>query len=338
MYLLNALSLSIALLFTPFVTAETQVEASALIPLKSVPAGLIRLTSRLDFYSPVALVVDKAARVIELWQDSNGELTRVAAFPADIGKSNGDKQQLGDHRTPEGVYFLLSRLEGPNLDFNLYGSRAFTTDYPNYFDRREGKTGSGIWLHAIPDTISLSRGSRGCVVVRNDIIQEISPYIRLQKTPLLINETIQYISPEEHRLQAQTFDHFLRDWRDSWKKKDLDGYMKYYSQSFNSMNMNYEQWKVYKSGLNQEYDFVEVQHSEPVIYAHQDHVTLRTLQLYQSDKYSDFGEKILYLQKESDGYKIVGEDWVAIKSQRVKQEFLTLIEGASTVSQRNPTF
>jgi len=70
------------------------------------------------------------------------------------------------------------------LDPYKYGVHAFTTDYPNIFDLRKGKTGFGIWLHAIDESQTLERGSQGCVVVRNDTIKKLAQILRLEKHPL----------------------------------------------------------------------------------------------------------------------------------------------------------
>src|SRR5690606_32755049 len=101
---------------------------------------------------------DKANRTLTLWEQKDSVPRLVDAFPMDMGKREGDKTVLGDHRTPEGIYFFVEKYEGPTLNFEEYGIRAFPLDYPNFFDKVLGKTGSGIWLHSIPDTKSLRRG------------------------------------------------------------------------------------------------------------------------------------------------------------------------------------
>src|SRR5690606_35402957 len=117
-----------------------------------------------NYCSPHVFIVDKKERVLSIWEETAMGLQRIAAYPTDIGKNVKDKQILGDKATPEGIYFMLEKYEANSLDYQTYGSRAFTLDYPNFFDRMEKKTGSGIWLHAVPDTVSLRRGSRGCVI------------------------------------------------------------------------------------------------------------------------------------------------------------------------------
>lgn len=291
------------------------------LPVLGIPEGIVRQTN-MSYYSPFTFVVDKNQKTMEIWKYDKMSYKRVALFPIDMGKNEGDKKQLGDYATPEGVYFLLSRLEGKNLSFEKYGSRAFTTDYPNYFDKLAGKTGSGIWLHAVPDEVSLSRGSRGCVVVRDNVIKEVTKYVKLRKTPILINSSTKYLDQKEQKKRSKKLTTWLEKWRESWTGKKLDSYISFYHDEFKSMNMNKSQWREYKKGLNETYDYMHVQLSDPVVYGHEDHFVIRTLQRYESEKYSDFGEKILYVRKSDGDYKIIGEDWKAIKNHSVYQEFL----------------
>lgn len=299
-----------------------------------VPEVIVRLADSQGYYSHYAFLVDKSARTMEVWsQNGDGSYLQVAVYPADIGRMDGDKKHQGDFKTPEGIYFLLSRLEGTELDFNQYGKRAFVSDYPNYFDRILGKTGSGIWLHAVPDTVSLSRGSRGCVVVRNSVISEVSSYIALGRTPMIIANSIKYLNADEHTKRSQEINILLEQWRESWANKKIDDYMKFYGENFEAMKMNRAQWREYKRGLAEQYQFLRVTHVTPVVYLHGENIIVRMLQQYQSDKYSDFGEKILYLSRGGSGeYKIIGEDWRDVKENQAREFFDQYLAGKSSQS------
>ena len=150
-----------------------------------IPSSLIHLGNG-AYFSDYGLVVNKKARVLTVWKNENGKIQKIKEYPSDIGKNAGVKVARDDAKTPEGIYFFQKMIEGRALDSSQYGKRAFTTNYPNLFDLREGKTGAGIWLHAIPETKTLQRGSRGCVVVRNESILDVSPFIQLHTTPFVI--------------------------------------------------------------------------------------------------------------------------------------------------------
>lgn len=279
-------------------------------PTGKVPADLLVLGDG-KFFSSYAMVVDKEQRTLSVWKNNtnNSGLEFVEAFATDIGKATGDKQTNGDFKTPEGIYFFQQMLQGKELNFDEYGQKAFTTDYPNFFDVRKNKSGSGIWLHAIPDTKSLWRGSRGCVVVRNSVIPILEKYILLQKTPVIIRDKVAYISPQEWQTQRTQILDWLMAWRSDWESKNLAKYIENYDETFRALRMNKTQWQKYKASLAEKYQTIQVKIYDPVIYRHQDEIIVRFLQYYESDKISDFGEKSLYVRFPQGKPQIVGEEW-----------------------------
>lgn len=286
-----------------------------------VPSSLVQVSPHPLYYSPYAFVVDKKSRTLTVWHQDGGNLSAVASFPTDMGANEGEKKSAGDKRTPSGIYFLQNKLEGPGLDFSLYGKRAFTTDYPNFFDRLDHKTGSGIWLHAVPDTVPLTRGSRGCVVVRNEVIMNLGQYVKLGKTPLIIQDEVELLDSEKAKRSSEQLSGLVEKWRTAWETKDIDSYISFYASNFKAMKMNRDQYKSYKANLNSQYKTLQVKFSRPVIYAYKDRAVARFLQSYTSDQHSDFGEKVLYLVKEGADYKIIGEEWQADNSQLAQEEF-----------------
>ena len=303
-----------------FLTAALALTPAASFANDELPSSLVQMPLSSRFYSPYAFVVDKSARMLSVWQQTDKGLKRVAQFPADLGKNAGAKLKRDDHKTPEGVYFLLERLDGAKIDFKLYGKRAFTTDYPNFFDRMDGKTGDGIWLHAVPDEVPLTRGSRGCVVVRNDAILDLTQYVKLGRTPILIQDKTEMIKPDEWNKATLEISQWLESWRGSWERKNLDAYIAMYDIEFKSMNMDRMQWRDYKARLNTTYKNITVKISRPAIFADRNRAVIRFLQEYTSDQHTDVGEKVLYLKKGVDGYKIVGETWAGEPSALAKEE------------------
>ncbi len=274
------------------------------------PADLVQISTT-DAFSPYVLLVDKSERKIHVYQNDNQSIKRIQTFPADIGKLDGNKQKRDDSRTPEGIYFLEKQLNPPEIPFDQYGELAFTTNYPNYFDVTDGKTGSGIWLHAIPDTVPLTRGSRGCVVVRNDSIKELQKYIRLGETPILIFDKVEYASKDRHEIRQKEVSAFIESWRQSWESQSVEDYMSYYSTNFKGSGMTYNQWRRHKSKLTKNYNTISVQFDQPYILLNRDQLVFKTLQTYESDKHRDYGIKTIYARKTGDSYKIINEEWVA---------------------------
>ena len=91
----------------------------------------------------------------------------------------GQKTEIGDGRTPEGVY----RIEGRDANSDFY--RAMWLSYPNSADRERAKQlginpGAGIMIHAVPEGYEPTEpGERmidwtdGCIAVTNADMDEI---------------------------------------------------------------------------------------------------------------------------------------------------------------------
>lgn len=274
------------------------------------PHTLLSLTTDTGAFSKYAFLVDKSRRTLTVWQnETNGKVKLVGAWPADIGRSEGDKLSEGDKKTPEGIYFFQNTMDGAKIDFNKYGVRIFTMDYPNYFDKLEKKTGTGIWLHAISDSQSLLRGSSGCVVVRNKVIEELGKYIELKKTPIVVVNKVDYLNEKQWEANKKMFSDWLESWRTTWMGKDLDKYMSQYSERFRGNGMNKNRWRAYKKALGERYKFIDVALKDVQIFNHGSKIVFRFLQEYKSDMKEDFGSKILYVSKNGDTYEIIGETW-----------------------------
>ena len=277
---------------------------------KLIPESLISLpTAKNAYESKFAIVVDKSQRTLKIYKSTEQGPLIVAEYPTDIGKNQGEKTKQNDHKTPVGIYFLQKKLSQPAIPYKLYGQMAFTTDYPNIFDQREHKTGNGIWLHAVPDSVALTRGSRGCVVVRNDVIKKISEYIQLGQTPMVIAEKVSYLSFPEYNERRKKYLDAFEEWRNSWQNNDVDTYIKYYDDTFHNGKMNYKQWYKFKKTIRERRAQIEVKMSEPLIIVNQDQVVVRATQDYKSEEHSDHGQKTIHARFKEDSFAIIREDW-----------------------------
>ena len=281
-----------------------------------LPAPLLQI-SETEAFSKYVLLVDKNLRKLSVFERNGEQIRKVEEYPADIGKRGGNKTKFGDHKTPEGIYFLEQRLSQPSIPFSLYGNLAFTTNYPNLFDQRQNKTGSGIWLHAIPDTVPLNRGSRGCVVVRNDVIKKLDDFIKLGETPILIFDKVNYLSPDEHEKRRKSLNSFVEEWRQSWESNDIEKYMSFYDKDFQAPGFNFNKWKNHKSNLKSLYSYIKVHLSQPYIVQHNEQLLIKTLQRYESDKHVDYGVKTIYALKNGESYKIIREEWIPFNEKEV---------------------
>lgn len=285
-------------------------------PQTDLPAPLLQI-SETDAFSRYVLLVDKEQRKLTVFERNGENIKKVEEYPTDIGKNGGNKTKRDDRRTPEGIYFLEKRLSPPEIPFNLYGTMAFTTNYPNLFDQREKKTGSGIWLHAIPDTVPLTRGSRGCVVVRNDVIKKLGDYIKLRETPILIFDQVDYVSKDEHEKRRQELNAFIEEWRKAWESNDTEKYMSFYDKDFKAPGYGFESWKKHKASLKTKYEYIKVHLSQPYIIQHNEQLLIKTLQRYESNLHVDYGVKTIYALKDGNTFKIIREEWTPFSQKDV---------------------
>lgn len=321
-----------ALFFISLPTLADSTSASS--PETILPAPLLQI-SETDAFSRYVLLVDKEQRKLSVFERHGENIKKVEEYPADIGKNGGNKTKRDDRRTPEGIYFLEKRLSQPEIPYSLYGTMAFTTNYPNLFDQREKKTGSGIWLHAIPDTVPLTRGSRGCVVVRNDVIKKLGDYIKLRETPILIFDQVDYVSKEEHKKRQQELNTFIEEWRQAWESNDIEKYMSFYDKDFKAPGFGFVSWKKHKENLKSKYEYIKVHLSQPYIIQHNEQLLIKTLQRYESNVHVDYGVKTIYALKSGTTFKIIREEWAPFSQKDVAAAIARGQAMASTPTKEN---
>ena len=109
-------------------------------------------------------------------------------FIAITGLRFGDKGKRGDMKTPSGVYYPVEFKPDKILP-PYYGAGAYVLNYPNALDKYVIKRdGDGIWIHGSQKENPLFFSSKGCVIVNNSNFINLSRYINLGKTPIVIQE------------------------------------------------------------------------------------------------------------------------------------------------------
>jgi len=260
----------------------------------------------------VILVADKQSRRLSVF-DPTKNILNPEVYEIDIGKNDGNKTKRDDKKTPEGIYILETRKTQPEIPYEKYGSMAFTTDYPNVFDKFENKSGSGIWLHSVPDQVPLNRGSKGCVVLRNNNLKKIEPQIKLNKSFLIINNAVTLLSEKDHSEKKQRVLYWISKWKTTWQSQNLDAYIEMYSEKFSAPpNFNKKKWLNHKQNLKEKYKFVKIELGSAHIFNQKNQYVLRFIQNYESDGHKDRGIKSLYLVDDHGEFKILREEWISI--------------------------
>lgn len=279
---------------------------STSLSAEEIPLYLLEMGAGADDY---ALLVDKKYQEIHLYKNSPDGPSLQKKFRCTTGKNNnGTKSREGDKKTPNGIYFFRGILEDDQLPVK-YGARALTLDYPNSYDRLFNKTGYGIWLHAVDEDerVEISYDTEGCVVVTNEDILELSRFISLNSTPIIIDDTISAASADNLKAERQKVLDFVHHWADAWQNKDIDRYMDCYENRFYSYGRNKQQQRSYKQQLNRAYKTIKVDLSDIRVYGYHDYYVIAFIQEYRSDLFYSKGPKKLYLDRGGNGLKIFAE-------------------------------
>ena len=107
----------------------------------------------------------------------------LADYPIATGENPGNKKVRGDSRTPEGIYFITRIYKDKQV--TVFGDKAFHLDYPNFFDRQEGKNGDGIFIHGTNRELQPD-STNGCVILDKKNLDELVKFIQKGITPVVI--------------------------------------------------------------------------------------------------------------------------------------------------------
>lgn len=191
-----------------------------------------------------AIAVDASRSRLYLFENGPEGLRLVADHYASIGKLGPEKSFEGDQRTPLGVYYITSRLNPSQLT-DFYGAGALPLNYPNEYDRRLGRTGSGIWLHGVPsDSYARSPESTdGCVALANPELQSILDQVQPRTTPVVIARALQWVTPTKVEPQRRSVQNMIEGWRVARASGDIGRVMSFYSPQFASGNKDFMRWR-----------------------------------------------------------------------------------------------
>ena len=260
------------------------------------------------------LICEKDTKILHIFRFSDGKFSLIKQYPCVIGANNHGKTREGDFATPEGVYFFLRFTPGKTLAEN-YGYGAFVLNYPNFLDRKERKDGGGIWLHGhsagkvvgadIPDT-------KGCIVVSNDALKEMSGYLKSNGTPIAIVNKLQFANLESQKELAKELRNFINSWRLSWESINTKKYLSFYAPAFvNSEGMSFNAFKHHKEKTNKSKKFIRVKVENLAILMPPEYggnvAVARFQQRYNSNNFKIDSKKIFYLKKGQAGWQIIGE-------------------------------
>ncbi len=255
-----------------------------------------------------ALLADTSRARLYLFENIDGVPRLKSDFYMTIGKNGTDKRVEGDKRTPMGVYQIIEQLPRAGLA-DLYGDGAYPLNYPNEWDRMQGHGGHGIWLHGVPsNTYSRPpRSSDGCVVVANPDLKELSRWIKVGSTPVIIAERTDWISQEEWEQSRDDLLAQLNRWKNDWETRDPDRFLLHYSSNMTSGKGAGWAKDKRRNILDKEWIRINLSDISLFLYGSGDMAYAEFTQSYSSNTLSSVSSKRLYWQKQQGAWRVALE-------------------------------
>ncbi len=272
-----------------------------------VPRYLMKLKPEQQY----AIVVDTNRSRLYLYRNEGDTPRYVADYYISSGKLGAQKVREGDMKTPIGVYHVTASLPPQKLP-DLYGTGAFPLNYPNDWDRRQGRSGHGIWLHGTPsDTFSRPpRASDGCVVLSNDDLDTVGKFVQVGLTPVIISEGVEWVNTRDWTQQRDEFLGELEKWRTAWESLDTERYLQHYSRRFASDKLDFAAFAKSKRSVNAGKEWVKVNLSDVSVFRNpgrEDLVVVTFNQNYRSNNLNNVMKKRQYWTREGNRWHIIFE-------------------------------
>ena len=258
-----------------------------------------------------AVVVDTKKSRLYVYENVNGQPRFVADYYMSHGKNGIDKLREGDQKTPIGVYHVTASLPKEKLA-DRYGDAAFPINYPNDWDRRHGRSGSGIWLHGTASD-TFARGpmsSDGCVSLTNADLNILRPLIQVGLTPVIISDTVEWLSQDNWNSERVALKDAIEQWRRDWESLNTDTYLSHYAKNFDGDGLNLRQWSERKRSVNAGKSWAKIALSNISMFRYpgkEDMVVVTFDQDYKSSNLTGNMKKRLYWIKDGARWKIVDE-------------------------------
>ncbi len=253
-----------------------------------------------------AIIVEKKSQTLFLFSSQGSKIAKTFEMACSTGEATGVKQEAGDKKTPEGVYFLTDEYEDRYLT-PVYGKKAFPTDYPNFMDQRAGKNGSAIWIHGTNKALK-PMDSNGCVALENDNILKLSDYITLDSTPVIMVDEIKTVQPNVLLYQGKKIQTLVDEWQKALTQGTYHGYLSFYSETYLPDILWWEGWvKIRQQAQDIDPDY-HLSNEKMGIY-HYDGIFVALFDSYLNlaGEKIFFGKRKLFLDYSDTQFKIVGD-------------------------------
>ena len=255
------------------------------------------------------LVVDTTRSRLFVYANDLGRPRYVTDFYISLGLNGVEKRREGDQKTPLGIYRITSK-RAKLPDF--YGASAYPIDYPNEWDKMQGRKGHGIWLHGTPSA-TYSRPPRatdGCIVLTNDDLERLSRYVDVSRTPVVIVDRLEWRGLERWDKARDDFLAAFGRWKSDWESRDVERYFSHYASGFRVERGGVAAWKAGKRKVNAGKSWIKVGVDDLSLFAYPgaaDVMVVDFSQDYRSSNLSNRTHKRLYWIREDGRWRILHE-------------------------------
>lgn len=284
-----------------------------------------------------AVVVDASRFRVFVYRNDGGIPRLAEDFYTTLGRNGIEKVREGDRKTPLGAYHVTTHIPGAKLP-DLYGWGALPINYPNEWDRRNGKTGYGIWLHGVPsDTYARApRSSDGCVALANPDMARLASFVQPGVTPVVIAERVEWVDADQWRAEQERFTSQLEQWRKDWESRDVDRYLGHYAREFRGdRGMDRDAWVAHKRRVNATRSWIEVRLDDLSVLRSPGGRELMLVsfeQHYRSNGFEQRSRKRQYWIREDGSWKVAYEGAPSSGRLRTPESFPS--QGFGKVSRR----
>ena len=293
---------------------ELREEAKARIKAISNPVdpGLIpQELLHVDQDTRYVIAVDASRARLYVFENSAGGMRRIADYYVTVGKFGIGKNKEGDKRTPMGVYTITGFKPDSQLE-ELYGIGAYPLSYPNEWDSRNGRNGSGIWLHGVPRNTYARppKASDGCVVLSNDDLNNLGRYISIGRTPVLIAPSLSWVDANSLSNARDELQQAIDSWRRDWESRDTERLLEHYSPDFQAGKQRYRDFAESKRKVNATKSWIRIDIQHLSIYRQpgdRDTAIVTFDQNYTSSNLNDQSRKRQYWHRENGRWRIIQE-------------------------------
>jgi murein L,D-transpeptidase YafK len=251
-----------------------------------------------------------------LFDIQKGQLIFVTSYYLTQGKLGAGKEKEGDKRSPIGVYRLSAPI--PPLKLTpFYGAGALPLDYPNTWDKRNNRSGHGIWLHGTPigQYSRPPKASDGCMVFSNEDLQQLMARVDWQRTLVITDSKLKWQQPEEVIAPRAHLMQTLENWRYAWEQQNITEYMRYYANDFvGNAGENKQAYQTRKAQIFSYNRAHKVGISDLLLYKYPNEKSLAIsvfTQRYQREGKETVERKRLWWQWQNDQWKIINEEIIS---------------------------